>query len=183
MEPFEQHRPAVRVGPQQQDGAVAVPVLEREVLELRLVRVDLRVQLQHGRLPVAGQHGHHERAVAVHQRAVDGQLPLVEEVPGHRREPVDPRGPVVAAGAHLQHAGGQLHRHGRTVPPPSTGSPSTPVIRKYDAARPPTTARGLGSDSGSRGTPHILPGSSVANRMRVELNGVSPASLADGVPG
>ena len=40
MEPFEQHRPAVRVGPKQQDGAVAVPVVEREVLEVRLIGVD-----------------------------------------------------------------------------------------------------------------------------------------------
>ena len=54
VQTLQQQRPAVRVGPQQQDGAVAVPVLEREVLEVRLVGVDVGVQLQHRALAVGG---------------------------------------------------------------------------------------------------------------------------------
>ena len=123
VQAFEQHRPTARVGPQQQDGAVAVPVLEREVLEVRLVGVDVGVQLEHGAVAVGGQHRHHERAEAVHQRAVDGQVPLVEQVAGQGGQPVDPRGPVVAAVAHRQHVDGQVDRH-----PPMR--PAEPHVRR-----------------------------------------------------
>ena len=82
VQPFEQHRPPMWVGPQQQDGAVAVPVLEGEVLEVATRRRGPRVQLQHGALAVAGDHRDDERAVAVHQGAVDGQRPTRRGAPG-----------------------------------------------------------------------------------------------------
>ena len=50
-QPLQQQGPPVRVGPQQQHGAVALPALEREVLVLRLLVVGPG-QLEHRALAV-----------------------------------------------------------------------------------------------------------------------------------
>ena len=96
MQPLEQQGPAPRVGPQQPDDAVAVPVLQGERLVLGLV-VAVEAHLEHGRLAVGGADRRHQRAEAVPEVvAVAGQLPLVEHADEGRRQPVEPARPVGA---------------------------------------------------------------------------------------
>lgn len=120
---LEQHRPAVRVGPEQGNSAAAVPVAQREVLVLGLLLGE--GHLEHRASADPRDHRHDERAVAVHHPAVGPQLPLVEEAAHQRRQPVHPRGPVGTTGRHPDDPVRQAHQgpaHSRTV----TSCPSRP---------------------------------------------------------
>ena len=106
MQPLEQHRRPSRVGPQEPYGAAPVPVPQREVLVLRLV---LREgDLQDGGDAVGSAHRQHERAEAVHRRAVRGELPLVEQLAHPARQPVEEAGERLAARGVRTERGRQL---------------------------------------------------------------------------
>ena len=115
MQPFEQEGAAPRVGAQQPDDAVAVPVLQGERLVLGLV-VPVEAHLEHGGLAVGRADRRHQRAEAVPEVvALAGQLPLVEDVGGRAAgSRSSQRGPVGTEAALLLEAGGQGERHARS---------------------------------------------------------------------
>ena len=69
VQPFEQQRPPVRVGPEQADGAVPLPVLEREVLVLGGAEPEDR--------RTAARRPHRDDA---RRLAVRRELPLLEDL-------------------------------------------------------------------------------------------------------
>ncbi len=113
LEPFEQHRPAVRVGAQQPDRAAALPVLQREVLVLGLLVGE--GDLEDGRPARRRTDRDDEGHEAVHHPAVGAQLPLLEETFDEGGQRVDPGGPVRAATGHAEDTVGQLHPGPRSV--------------------------------------------------------------------
>ncbi len=96
VQPLQEQREPPRVRPQQPHGAVAVPVLEREVLVLRLaVRPP---DLEHRSLSVGGAHRQHHGGLPVRGGPVGGQLPLPQQVAHQGRQPVEEGGPRRPAG-------------------------------------------------------------------------------------
>ena len=108
VQPLEQHRRTARVGAQQLHCTSSAPVLQREVLVLRLLVG--KAHLQHGRSSARRTDRHDQGDEAVHHPAVRAQLPLLEETVDECREPVDPGGPLGTAPGHPEHTVGKLHR-------------------------------------------------------------------------
>ena len=107
MQPFEQHRRAVRVGAQQRDCSPAAPVLQGEVLVLALLVG--KAHLQHGRATTDCADGYDEGHEAVHHPAIGGELPLLEQVRDKPWQAIDPVSPEGSATGHPEHPVGEVH--------------------------------------------------------------------------
>ena len=108
MQPLEQHHLPARVGAVQPHHAVAGPGLQAEVLVLRLVVGP--GGLEHGGPAARRTHRHDQRAVPVHRRAVEGELPLLGHVADQPRERGEPGRPGLPALGEREQARRQVER-------------------------------------------------------------------------
>ena len=119
MQPLEQQRPAVRVGPQELDRAGARASAEREVLVLGL-RVRVTTFSAAGR-PLAVRTGRHQRGRTPHRGAVGCELPVLEQLTEDLLQ---------AQGDSIQWSGGSSGRSGTgrssSVQPSPNASCATP---------------------------------------------------------
>ncbi len=104
MEPLQQHRATAGVCAQQLHRSPPAPVLECQRLVLGLVVG--KGDLEHRRSP-CGANRKDDRAVAVEQRAVRRQRPLVEQLAGHPWQAPDVRRPVGPTGREVEDGGRQ----------------------------------------------------------------------------
>ena len=149
VEAFEQQRAAVRVGAEELHGAAPAPPLEREVLVLGLV-VD-EADLEHRGAPGCRADRQDQRAVPVLRRPVERQRPLVDELLGQPRQPVQPRRPVRAEPALRLEAGRDRERHAATLGLVHVSRARRPLPRRLrrdrTRARPGVRGHGPGAAS------------------------------------